>query len=120
MAESLLFSLAETFIGKLASRVLDEASLALGVYDELRQIKDTSSLIKAVLLDAEQKQWQNNELREWLRQIKCVFYDAEDVIDDFECEALKLQVVITSGSIKCVFYVSSMSFLLGLTSLMRV
>ncbi|KAK2400348.1 putative disease resistance protein RGA3 [Trifolium repens] len=98
MAESLLFSLAETFIGKLASRVLDEASLALGVYDELRQIKDTSSLIKAVLLEAEQKQWQNNELREWLRQIKCVFYDAEDVIDDFECEALRIQVVNTSGS----------------------
>ncbi|KAK2400346.1 putative disease resistance protein RGA3 [Trifolium repens] len=98
MAESLLFSLAETFTGKLASRVLDEAALALGVYDDLRRMKDTSSLIKAVLLDAEQKQWQNNELREWLRQIKCVFYDAEDVIDDFECEALKLQVVNTSGS----------------------
>ncbi|KAK2350703.1 putative disease resistance protein RGA3 [Trifolium repens] len=98
MAESLLFSLAETFIGKLASQVLDEASMALGVYDDLRQIKDTSSLIKAVLLDAEQKQWENNELREWLRQIKCVFYDAEDVIDDFECEALRIHVVNTSGS----------------------
>ncbi|CAJ2673565.1 unnamed protein product [Trifolium pratense] len=100
MAESLLFSVAESFIGKLASRVLDEASLALGVYDDLRRIKDTSSLIKAVLLDAEQKQWQNNELREWLRQIKCVFSDAEDVIDDFECEALRMQVVNTSGSIR--------------------
>ncbi|XP_045816668.1 disease resistance protein RGA2-like [Trifolium pratense] len=100
MAESLLFSVAETFIGKLTSRLLEEASLALGVYDDLRRIKDTSSLIKAVLLDAEQKQWQNNELREWLRQIKCVFYDAEDVIDDFECEALRLQVVNTSGSIR--------------------
>ncbi|CAJ2673529.1 unnamed protein product [Trifolium pratense] len=98
MAESLLFSVAETFIGKLTSRVLDEASLALGVYDDLRRIKDTSSLIKAVLLDAEQKQWQNNELREWLRQIKHVFSDAEDVIDDFECEALRMQVVNTSGS----------------------
>ncbi|XP_045816658.1 disease resistance protein RGA2-like [Trifolium pratense] len=100
MAESLLFSVAETFIGKLTSRVLDEASLALGVYDDLRRIKDTSSLIKAVLLDAEQKQWQNNELREWLRQIKHVFSDAEDVIDDFECEALRMQVVNTSGSIR--------------------
>ncbi|CAJ2673549.1 unnamed protein product [Trifolium pratense] len=100
MAESLLFSVAETFIGKLTSRVLDEASLALGVYDDLRRIKDTSSLIKAVLLDAEQKQWQNNELREWLRQIKHVFSDAEDVIDDFEWEALRMQVVNTSGSIR--------------------
>ncbi|MCI42816.1 disease resistance protein, partial [Trifolium medium] len=70
MAESLLFIVAESFLGKLASRVLDEASLALGVYDDLQRMKDTSSLIQTVLLDAEQKQWQNNQLREWLRQIK--------------------------------------------------
>jgi len=89
MAESLLFGVAELFIGKLASVAVKEASLALGVYNDLREIKNTVSLIKAVLLDAEQKQWQNNELREWLTQIKRVFYDAEDVIDDFECEALR-------------------------------
>jgi hypothetical protein len=35
MAESLLFSLAESFIGKVASRAVEEASLALGVYDHL-------------------------------------------------------------------------------------
>ncbi|KAK2454444.1 putative disease resistance protein RGA3 [Trifolium repens] len=99
MAESLLFSLAESFIGKIASRAVQEASLALGVYDHLRDIKHTASLIKAVLLDAEQKQRQNHLLREWLRQIKRVFNDAEDVIDDFECEALRKHVVDTSGSI---------------------
>ncbi|MCI44454.1 disease resistance protein, partial [Trifolium medium] len=84
--------------GKLASRAVEEASLALGVYDDLQDIKETVSLIKAVLLDAEQKQWQNNELRVWLRQIKRVFADTEDVIDDFECEALRNHVVKTSGS----------------------
>ncbi|WJX11201.1 hypothetical protein P8452_01839 [Trifolium repens] len=99
MAESLLFGLAESFIGKIASRAIEEAYLALGVYDDLRDIKNTVSLIQAVLLDAEQKQRQNHQLREWLRQIKCVFNDAEDVIDDFECEALRKHVVNTSGSI---------------------
>ncbi|CAJ2673183.1 unnamed protein product [Trifolium pratense] len=98
MAESLLFGLAESFIGKIASRAVQEASLVLGVYDELQDIKNTASLIKAVLLDAEQKQWQNNQLREWLRQIKRVFNHAEDIIDDFECEALRKHVVNTSGS----------------------
>ncbi|PNX60911.1 putative NBS-LRR resistance protein, partial [Trifolium pratense] len=78
MAESLMFSLAESFIGKVASRAVEEASLALGVYDHLRDIKNTASLIKAVLLDAEPKQRQNHQLREWLRQIKRVFNDAED------------------------------------------
>ncbi|PNX96965.1 disease resistance protein rga3-like [Trifolium pratense] len=99
MAESLLFSLAESFIGKVASRAVEEASLALGVYDDLRDIKNKASLIKAVLLDAEQKQQKNHLLREWLGQIKRVFNDAEDVIDDFECEALRKHVVNTSGSI---------------------
>ena len=97
MAESLLFGVAESFIVKLASVAVKEASLALGVYHDLREIKNTVSLIKAVLLDAEQKQWQNNELREWLKQIKRVFYDAENVIDDFECEALRKHVINTSG-----------------------
>ena len=100
MAESILFGVAESFIGKLASVAVNEASLALGVYDDLREIKNTVSLIKAVLLDAEQKQWQNNELRDWLKHIKRVFYDAEDVIDDFECEALRKHVINTSGSIR--------------------
>ncbi|XP_045806846.1 putative disease resistance protein RGA3 [Trifolium pratense] len=99
MAESLLFSLAESFIGKVASRAVEEASLAFGVYDHLLDIKNKASLIKAVLLDAEQKQRKNHLLREWLQQIKCVFNDAEDVIDDFECEALRKHVVNTSGSI---------------------
>jgi len=52
------------------------------------------------MLDAEQKQWHNHELRVWLKRIKRVFYDAEDVIDDFECEALRKHVINTSGSIR--------------------
>ncbi|KAL5067999.1 hypothetical protein RYX36_018886 [Vicia faba] len=99
MAESLVFSLAESFISKLASRAVEETSLALGVYNHLREIKDTVSLIKAVLLDAEQKQRHNHELREWIRQIKHVFSNAEDVIDDFECEALRKRVVNSSGTV---------------------
>jgi len=48
MAESLLFGVAESFIVKLASVAVKEASLALGVYDDLREIKNTVSLIKAM------------------------------------------------------------------------
>lgn len=70
MAESFLFSLAESFITKVASLAVKEASSALGVYDDLQEIKNTVSLIKAVLLDAELKQKQNHELREWLQRIK--------------------------------------------------
>ncbi|CAJ1967536.1 unnamed protein product [Sphenostylis stenocarpa] len=98
MAETLLFSLAESLIGKLANRAVEEASSALGVYGELKQMKATMTLIKGVLLDAEQKMSQSSALSEWLRQIKHVFSDAEDIVDDFECEALRKHVVNDYGS----------------------
>lgn len=99
MAESLLFSVAESLLGKLASRAVEKASLAMGVYHDLQQMRVTMALVKALLLDAEQKKQQNNALSEWLRQIKRVFSDAEDIVDNFECEALRKHVVNTHGSV---------------------
>ncbi|KAK7251520.1 hypothetical protein RIF29_34796 [Crotalaria pallida] len=98
MAETFLFSVAELLIKKLASIIYEEAFRVLGVYDDLQETKQTLSFIKAVLLDAEQKQEHNNELQEWLRLIKLVFSEAEDVLDEFECEELRKQVVNASRS----------------------
>ncbi|XP_020213510.1 putative disease resistance protein RGA3 [Cajanus cajan] len=100
MAESFLFSMAESLIAKLASRAYEEASQVLGVYDQLKEFKQTLSLVKAVLLDADQKQEHNHELREWLRQIKRVFNDAQDVLDEFQCQTLRKQVVKVHGTTK--------------------
>ena len=51
-----------------------------------------------MLLDAEEKQVKNRGLTIWLEQLKDVFYDAVDVLDEFECEALRRDVVKTHGS----------------------
>ncbi|XVF17338.1 hypothetical protein REPUB_Repub10bG0112100 [Reevesia pubescens] len=51
------------------------------------------SSIKAVLLDAEQQKHQNEKLRLYLWKLRYIFYDAEDVFNEFECEALRKQVV---------------------------
>ncbi|KHN14961.1 Putative disease resistance protein RGA1 [Glycine soja] len=100
MAELFIFSIAESLITKLASHAFQEASRVVGLYDHLRDLKKTLSLVKAVLLDAEQKQEHNHELQEWLRQLKSVFYDAEDVLDEFECQTLRKQVLKAHGTIK--------------------
>ncbi|KAG4915906.1 hypothetical protein JHK85_054335 [Glycine max] len=100
MAESFIFSIAESLITKLASHAFQEASRVVGLYDHLRDLKKTLSLVKAVLLDAEQKQEHNHVLREWLRQLKSVFYDAQDVLDEFECQTLRKQVLKDHGTIK--------------------
>ena len=100
MAESFLFSIAESLIAKLASHAFQEASRLVDLYDNLRDLTKTLSLVKAVLLDAQQKQEHNHQLREWLLQLKTVFSDAEDVLDEFECQTLRRKVVKAHGSTK--------------------
>ncbi|XP_014511387.1 putative disease resistance protein RGA3 [Vigna radiata var. radiata] len=97
MAESLLFGFAESLLRKLATAAVQEASLGLGVDRQLQQMKATTALIKAVLLDAEQKNPHSSALSEWLVQVKHMFSEAEDIVDDFECEALRKHVVNTYG-----------------------
>ncbi|KAG5083392.1 hypothetical protein JHK84_053430 [Glycine max] len=98
MADFFVFDIAETLLEKLASYVSEEASRAYDVYEDLQGIKDTLSIVKGVLLDAEEKKEQKHGLREWLRQIQNVCFDAEDVLDGFECHNLRKQVVKASGS----------------------
>ena len=87
-------------MAKLASRAFEEASRVVGLYEDLRDLSKTLSLVKAVLLDAQQKQDHNHQLREWLSQLKTIFSDAEDVLDEFECQTLRKRVVKAHGSTK--------------------
>lgn len=93
MAESFLFSFSTNLLIKLSSLVSKEQSLSSGTLEpDLRKLEATLSTIKAVLLDAEEKQAHNQEIRFWLWKLKYVLYDAEDVLDEFECEASRRQV----------------------------
>ncbi|CAJ1911594.1 unnamed protein product [Sphenostylis stenocarpa] len=100
MAESFLFTIAESLLTKLASHAFEEASRVVGLYDSLQDFNDTLSIVKAVLLDAEQKQEHDHELRAWLNQLKAVFSDAEDMLDEFECQTLRKKVVKAHGNTK--------------------
>ncbi|KAK8546467.1 hypothetical protein V6N12_027252 [Hibiscus sabdariffa] len=91
MAEVFLLNIAERVLEKIAYLSIEEARLALNVETDLSELKEIVSSIKAVLLDAEQKQHQNEKLRLCMWKLRDIFYDAEDVIDDFKCEALRKQ-----------------------------
>ena len=94
----LAFSVAEKVIEKLGSLAYQEISLTRNIESDLHKLKLTMSIIQAVLLDAEEKQMQNRGLTVWLEQLKDVFHDAMDVLDEFECEDLRRQVVKTHVS----------------------
>ncbi|XP_050123225.1 putative disease resistance protein RGA3 isoform X1 [Malus sylvestris] len=101
MAE-LAFPLAAKLIERLSPIASEEICLAWGVKADLQKLERTMSTIKDVLLDAEEKQARNKELRSWLLQLKDAFLDAEDLLDEFECEALRRQVVRGSGTTRKV------------------
>ncbi|MCI22259.1 disease resistance protein, partial [Trifolium medium] len=97
MAESFVFDIADSILGKLASYAFEETSKAYAVYEDLQGFKDTLLIVRGLLLDAEHKKNQRHALREWLRQIQSICYDAEDVLDEFELQHKKKQVVEASG-----------------------
>ncbi|KAK2362527.1 putative disease resistance protein RGA3 [Trifolium repens] len=98
MAESFVVGVADSLLGKFASYAYKEASRAYGVYEDLQRIKNTLSIVRGLLLDAEEKKNQQHALREWLRQIQSICYDAADVLDEFELQDKKKQVLKTFGS----------------------
>ncbi|KAJ9707858.1 hypothetical protein PVL29_000097 [Vitis rotundifolia] len=99
MAESFAFNIADRLLGKATSLVVEQVCLARVVYSELENLKATLSTVRAVLLDAEEQQVNNHQLTDWLGKLKDCFYDAEDVLDEFEYGSL-LRVVASEGGIK--------------------
>ncbi|KAF4362807.1 hypothetical protein F8388_022464, partial [Cannabis sativa] len=97
MAE-LVSSIALNVLNKLASLSYEELNMAWGMKDDLKKLQQIMSNLGDVLVDAESKQGKSRELKNWLAQLKHVFDDAIDVLDEFECEILRRQVVKEHGS----------------------
>lgn len=82
---------------KLGSLTYGEFSLVFDIKSELSELEDTMSTIKDVLSDAEEKQGSNRALSRWLTRLKDICYEADDVLEEVECEDLRQQVVRTNG-----------------------
>ena len=94
----LALSIAENVIKKLGSLAYQEICMSQDIASNLTKFQLTMSTIQAVLMDAEEKQVRNRALSVWLEQLKDVFYDAIDVLDEFVCEDLRRKVVETYGN----------------------
>ncbi|KAI6673895.1 hypothetical protein NL676_001801 [Syzygium grande] len=95
-----LFSIAELVLGKIAFTALEEAIGIYGVENEISELRETLTTIKAVLLGAEDQQAKKRNLQVWLDQLEDISYDVEDVLDELECEALRKQVIGRYGGVK--------------------
>ncbi|CAL1386417.1 unnamed protein product [Linum trigynum] len=82
------FAAAEAILKKLAPLAAEQAGLLWSLKSDFLKLKSTVSSIRAVLLDAEKRSGENNQVQDWLDKLKQVLYDADDLLDDFSTEAL--------------------------------
>ncbi|TYI34671.1 hypothetical protein ES332_A03G025100v1 [Gossypium tomentosum] len=99
MAQSIVFGIAGKVLEKLGNVAYEGICSVWGVRKEFAKLKDTLAAIRAVVLDAEQQQARTQELSLWLQRFKDACYDVEDLIDEFEIEAFRRQV-LERGSTK--------------------
>ncbi|XP_052483612.1 putative disease resistance protein RGA3 [Gossypium raimondii] len=97
MAQSFAFGITGKVLEKLGNVAYEGICSAWGVRKEFEKLKDTLAAIRAVVLDAEQQQARTQELSLWLQRFKDACYDVEDLIDEFEIQALRRQVLERTG-----------------------
>ncbi|XP_020411702.1 disease resistance protein RGA2-like isoform X1 [Prunus persica] len=117
MAEGVLFNIVQGIIERLGSRAFEEIGLVWGVNDELQKLKLLVSQLRAVLLDAEQKQANNEAVKEWLQSVEDEVYEADDVLDEFYTEAQWRQMVPGNNKVSKqvrIFFSSSNQLVFGL------
>ncbi|KAM7530004.1 hypothetical protein LguiB_033414 [Lonicera macranthoides] len=70
------------------------------------------SIVRGILLDAEEQQVTKTPVREWMQMLKDILFDVDEMVDDFETEALQRQVEVHGNKLKevCYFFTSSNPF----------
>ncbi|KAL7614971.1 hypothetical protein Lser_V15G05567 [Lactuca serriola] len=92
MANALATVAAEAILKKLASIAANEVALAWGYKEKLYTLEGTLKMIRAKLQDAENQKGQKHSVMEWLKQLKDVVAEADDVVDEAHYEMLRREV----------------------------
>ncbi|PKI37162.1 hypothetical protein CRG98_042497 [Punica granatum] len=97
MAE-ILGAVVGSITGHLLSLVSPEIGLARGVKVELQNLQSTVSAIAAMLREAEKRQVLAEGVKDWLKKLEDVLYDADDLLDDFSTQVLRRRSVVGGGN----------------------
>ena len=84
----------EMLLEKLASEAVVLFARRERIHDYLVQWKKTLEKIKAVIEDAEEKQTREESVKMWLCELQNLAYDVEDLLGEFETEALRRKLLL--------------------------
>ncbi|KAF2319233.1 hypothetical protein GH714_014103 [Hevea brasiliensis] len=89
MAEMILSFGVDATLSRVASLITDEIIGAWNLKDDLQGLQESLTMIGGVLQDAEEQQTRREHVRLWLKKLKEVAYEAEDVFDELAYENLR-------------------------------
>ncbi|KAF5445498.1 hypothetical protein F2P56_034545 [Juglans regia] len=88
MAEFLLSKCLDVLFDRLLSSDLLKFARLEGIREELDKWRKTMTIIQRVLDDAKEQQQTEKTVKDWLDDLRDLFYDIEDLLDEFSTEAL--------------------------------
>ncbi|KAF7046553.1 hypothetical protein CFC21_055577 [Triticum aestivum] len=102
MAESLLLPLVRGVAGKAADALVETVTRMCGLDDDRRMLERHLLAVECKLANAEERSETNNYVKSWMKELKSVAYEAGDVLDDFQYEALRRQSKIGKSTTRKV------------------
>ncbi|CAB4262990.1 unnamed protein product [Prunus armeniaca] len=109
-AEFVLTFAAERILTKVAALATEQLCLAWGFKGELARLGDSLSLMQNILRDAaEQPTDQGHAVKAWVKKLKDIAQDADDVLDEFQYEVLRRKLELQNHMKKKVLNFFSVS-----------
>ncbi|XP_021904925.1 putative disease resistance protein RGA1 [Carica papaya] len=92
MADAIVSTVLEQLVSIGYNEAEQEIRLVVGVKDEVKKLTRNFKTIQDVLEDAEKRWVKEENVRNWLEELKDVSYDLDDVLDEWNTALLKSKV----------------------------
>ncbi|KAJ4878288.1 Disease resistance protein (NBS-LRR class) family [Raphanus sativus] len=76
-------------VGKMGNYLIEEASILMGIKDELEELKTELTCIRGYLKDVEARERDDEVSKEWTKLVLDIAYDVEDVLDSYNLKVEK-------------------------------
>ncbi|XP_071918692.1 putative disease resistance protein RGA1 [Coffea arabica] len=79
-------ALLESLVKFLNSPIQEELGLLCGIETEIQKLSSLLSTTKAVIEDAELRQFTDKAIQLWLQKLNLIAYEVDDILDDYATE----------------------------------
>ncbi|KAK3442715.1 hypothetical protein EUGRSUZ_B02976 [Eucalyptus grandis] len=101
MAEAVI-GIGGSILANLITQALGKVGNLGGIKRELQVLESTVTMLQALLDDAEEQQHQSFQIKDWVEKLKEVFYDLQDVLEEFNIEGMRRELKGDDQMIKVV------------------